>query len=643
MKTATKVQMGKVTLRSVVLLLMAALFLVQTARAEAGNVTEVAPEERVRPMAADMAAFIDQYVEEGMADAHAPGLVVTVVYGGEVVVAQGYGVADVETGRPMTARTNLRAGSVSKAVTSAGVLELAAGGRVSLEERMSAYLPGLLPEDGYGPAGTVAQFLTLQGGYADVVVETHAPTPEGWQPLDIFIEEQLPARVMPPGKVYSYSSWEHALLGRMMAEVTGKRFDEAMADLVFRPLGMEQSTFAQPLPGGIAANLAAGYAFDGGTYEEVPLDYVKLSPGIALVTTGKDMGRFMVALLNGGVLEGERVLAPETVEGMLQRQEGVHARSRGRTYGLSEITLGGQQALYHDGNGIGHGNRMILVPEHGLGIFLSTNHRPLAHDVSSTPAYTFMKGLGTALLKRYVPARAEPGSVEEEAPLPPLPEAAGRAARYAGHYRLASTPQEDFFKLGALLDNVNVADNGDGTITVGSNRYAEVEPLLFQSKSDPGFFVVFVEDDAGEIGWLTFGGTGSYQRVSWYETPTVQLALVAMMLLGFLSFVVLMPFSSRRHWQIWLMSALGLAFLAGLATMMTNADLVLFFKRIPLGTKVLFALPWLSGGLALTLPAVLVSLWRKRATGRVWLLYGLNAVAAAGFLWFVVTWNLYLK
>ena len=583
-----------------------------------------------------LTTFVDAFVEEKMAASHTPGLVITVVYEGEVVLSKGYGVANIETNRPMTAQTNLRAGSLSKPVTSAGVLQLAANGQIVLDAPVSDYLTELPLEDEYGAAGTVAQLLTLKGGYADTVLQTHSPTVEEWQPLADYLQDNLPPRVLPPGKVHSYNSWEHALLGQAMAEVSGQPFDQAMADTMFQPLGMAQSTFTQPIPESIAANLASGYAFIDGEYEEVPLDYVNLSPGIALVTTGEDMGRFMLALLNDGELDGKPVLAPSTTAGMLNRQGAVHPRSRGRSYGFSEVTLANRQVLYQDGNGIGHGNRMILVPEHKLGIFLSTNHRPLANDASSTPAYMFMKDLSTVLLEQYLPAANRDGS-----PLSPLPSAAARAPRYTGHYRLAGTSQQDFFKLGALLDNVNVSDNGDGTITIGSKQYVEVEPLLFQSKTDPGFFVVFVEDNGGEIVWLTFGGTGSYQKVRWYETPAVQLIMAAIMLLGFLSFIITMPFSRYRHWPVWLMSLIGLAFLAGLAYMMMQADLILFFKTIPLATKLLFLLPWLSGALALTYPLALTSLWRKRPAARVWLLYGLNMAAAAAFTWFVNYWNLY--
>ena len=470
-----------------------------------------------------------------------------------------------------------------------------------------------------------------------MVVETHTPVAAAWQPLDVYLQEQRPVPVLPAGKVHSYNSWEHALLGQAMAAVTGQPFEEAMAELLFRPLGMERSTFAQPLPAPLAGELAQGYAYRQGSYEEVPLDYVHLSPGIALVTSGDDMARFMRALLNEGRLEGEQVLAPETVAGMLQRQEEVHPRSRGRSYGFSEITLGGRRALYQDGNGIGQANRMILVPEQRLGIFLSTNHRPLAGDASSTPAFDFIKELGTALLQQYVP----PSDSNQTGRLAPLPAAAGRAARYAGHYRLAGTPQSDFFRLGALLDNVDVMDNGDGTVTIGSGRYVEVEPLLFQSQGDPDFFVVFAEDEAEEVRWLTFGGTGSYEKVNWYETPTFHLALVGALAVTFVLFVVAMPFAGQRAWPIWSMALLNLAFFAGLALMMTRADLILFFKTIPWTTRLLFLLPWLSGGLALLLPPVLVGVWQNQANLGVRLLYLMQVPAVVGFTWFVYYWRLY--
>jgi hypothetical protein len=102
-----------------------------------------------------------------------------------------------------------------------------------------------------------------------------------------------------------------------------------------------------------------------------------------------------------------------------------------------------------------------------------------------------------------------------------------------------------------------------------------------------------------------------------------------------------MPFSRQRHWTLWLMSLLIVIFLAGLVFMMTQADLIIFYKTVPLGTKMLFLLPWIIGALALTLPLVLIALWRNQAPAPAWLLYGLNTAVTAAFLWFVTFWNLY--
>lgn len=621
-------------------LLFVLLFLVLTAvpSTEAASPRNHPPENNLEALSAEsLAGFVDAFVAEKMTDAHAPGLVITVVSEGDVLLSQGYGLADQASRRPMTAQTNLRVGSVSKPVTSAAVLQLVAGGQMALDAPVSEYLPDLPLADGYGPAGSVAQMLTLKGGYPDKVLQSHAPTLAAWQPLDVYLQDNLPPRVLPPGKVHSYNSWEHALLGQAMAKVSGQPFPQVMDETLLQPLGMARSTFDQPLPDAVAANLASGYHFQDGAYQEVPLDYVNLSPGIALVTTGEDMGRFMLALLNNGVLDGRPVLAPATVAGMLQRQEPVHPLSRGRTYGFSEVTLAGHPVLYHDGNGIGFSNRIILDPEHRLGIFLSTNHRLLAPDLSHTAASIFIKDLSVALLEHYLPA-SEEGA---ETPLAPLPDAAARAPRYAGNYYLAGTPRNDFFKLNALLDNVNVGDNGDGTITIGSNRYVEVEPLLFQSTANPGFFVVFAEGEEGAVELLTFGGTGSYQKADWYVTPTAQIALLAIMLFGFLALVIVIPFSRYRPWTIWLMSLVNIVFLAGLTIMMLQVDPLLFFKSISLQTRLLFLLPWLGGVLALTYPWVLASLWRQGSTPRVWSLYALNIAATVAFFWFVSTWNLY--
>ena len=225
---------------------------------------------------------------------------------------------------------------------SAAVLQLVEQGKIALDEPVSTYITDLPLEDRFGSASTVSQLLTLKGGYADTVLLSHSSSLEEWQPLDEYLAENLEPRAMPPGLVHSYSSWEHALLGYAVEQVSGQPYDlKGKAGMIisnrivdqnlFQPAGMTRTTFSQPLPQDILDNLAIGYNYAGGEYDVVPLDYVLLSPGIALVTTGEDMGRFMLALLNEGNLNGRQIMEAETAESLLRRalELGVDAPGRG--------------------------------------------------------------------------------------------------------------------------------------------------------------------------------------------------------------------------------------------------------------------------------------------------------------------------
>ena len=99
------------------------------------------------------------------------------------------------------------------------------------------------------------------------------------------------------------------MLGYAIEQVTNLSYEQAIADTLFEPLEMKSSTYAQPLPPEIDENLALGYGYNDATggYDLVPHDFVRMSPGVALVTNGADMGNYMRVLLNGGWLDGNRI------------------------------------------------------------------------------------------------------------------------------------------------------------------------------------------------------------------------------------------------------------------------------------------------------------------------------------------------
>ncbi len=582
--------------------------------------------------------FVDAFLQENMETHHVPGLVITIVQDGQVVLSKGYGYADIAEKVPMTPHTAVRAGSGSKPVLASAVVRLAARGQLDLNAPVSDYITDLDLADEFGQASTVAQLLNHMGGYENGVVLTHAPTIEAWQPLGVVLKEDLPPRAFAPGKVMSYSSWDYALLGYAIEQVTGMPYEEAVARELFTPLGMEGSTFQQPLPPEIYHNLATGYGYNDSknTYDVIPYDFVRMSPGVALVTNGEDMGKLMLALLDSGTGEEAKLFDAQSLAWILERQASAHPYSRGRSYAFTELTLAGRKVLYHDGNGIGFTNRIVLIPGQSMGFFISVNHRNLAKDMSATQATKMVGNLSAALVESFVPAS------ESEIPdVQPSPDAADRIERYVGTYHPADISRRDFFKASALSNSFTVKGNGDGTLKIGPRDYVEVEPDLFQSKASPDSFVVFVENDQGDVEFLTFGGTGSYQKTGWIQSANAQIAFAASILLVFLSFALLWPFTRQGPWLAWIVSLLGLVFWVGFALILTGqVDLLLFFKTIPLSFRLLSFLPRLIGILALVLPLFLSAIWRNNGAP-LWakIHYSLVNVAALSLVWFAYFWK----
>ena len=271
------------------------------------------PQADIKPD--ELESFLDEFIPEHMERSHVPGLVIVVVQGEKVLLSKGYGYADLENGIRMSPQTAIRAGSVSKSLTATAVIQLVEQGILDLDAPVSDYISDLDLEDEYGPASTVKQLLNHMGGYNDTLVQSHSPDYEGWEPLGDVLRADLPPRVFAPGLVSSYSDWNFSLLGYAIEGATGTPYEERIAELLFKPLGMQSSTFTQPLPEDIYQELAVGYGWNYAMsrYDIVPHDFVRMSPGVVLVTNGNDMGAYMRALLNDGSLDGNRIFEDETL------------------------------------------------------------------------------------------------------------------------------------------------------------------------------------------------------------------------------------------------------------------------------------------------------------------------------------------
>ncbi len=265
-------------------------------------------------MAAAQTAEVEDYVKEQVARRHIPGLSLAVVRGGEVVLARGYGMANVELSVPATPETVYELASVSKPFTASAVMMLVEEGKLALDDPITDHLPGL-PKAWEGI--TVRNLLNHTSGIKDYLNTEHLSFRKDYTNDEIIkTVADLPLD-FPPGRKWAYSNTNYALLGMVIEYASGKSLAEFLAARVFGPLGMGSSRVNDTLA--IIPNRASGYERHGGTLRI--RDFV--SPSLAATGDGEvvssvlDLARWDAALDSGKLLKRStlrRMWTPATLK-----------------------------------------------------------------------------------------------------------------------------------------------------------------------------------------------------------------------------------------------------------------------------------------------------------------------------------------
>ncbi len=325
-----------------------------TAGAAAGQGLPEMPAGEVG-LSGERLARIDRVMEEAVARKQIAGAVTLVARQGGVAQLGTYGMADVEAGQPMRPDTIFRIASMTKPVTSVAVMMLYEEGRFLLTDPVSKYLPEfkhmkVLPPEGSGGSApvpvrrqiTIRHLLTHTSGLTyhwnkrlgerlrEAGITHGLLQDEGTLREKMKILATIPL-LHHPGEVYEYGL-STDVLGCLVEVVSGMTLDEFFRRRIFEPLGMEDTHFF--LPPGKRSRLAAVYERDedgpirrvgegpikgdGGLVYSVSYPYEGprryYSGGGGLVSTALDYARFAQMLLNGGELDGVRLLSPKSVE-----------------------------------------------------------------------------------------------------------------------------------------------------------------------------------------------------------------------------------------------------------------------------------------------------------------------------------------
>ena len=357
--------------QSAALLCSAAFLLAATATAPA--------QQRVAPMAAPAVAIANpasvgispQRLElltaafnKEITDKALPGVNVMVARKGRIVYAKAFGLRDPAKSEPMAMSTLFRIYSMTKPMATVAAMILVEEGKLQISDPVSKHLPAfkdmkvqtgdstaaarpMLVQDlmrhtsgiGYGE---ITQNATVKEAYGKAGL--HKAGVIDFDVRDITPADQVEKLSQIPLIHQPGTTWEYGLstdlLGRVVEAASGKRLGEFMAERVFRPLRMNDTAFYVPEPK--LARLAEPFAKDPATGNPFKLIDVTKEPandsaGAGAVSTATDYMRFAQMMLNGGTLDGVRILSRNTVKWMTSDHHGPRVSGEpapGYTFGL---------------------------------------------------------------------------------------------------------------------------------------------------------------------------------------------------------------------------------------------------------------------------------------------------------------------
>lgn len=321
-----------------------------------------------------------------------PGVSIAVIDNFKIDWAQGFGVRDVRsnytvsngksTNSRITTETVFQAGSISKAIFALAVLRLMQNGQLDLDEDVNSYLTSwrIDPHMGWQPRITLRQLLSHTAGltvhgFPGYQAGQNIPT------LPQILNGEWPANTnkvqvnILPGTQFRYSGGGTTVAQQVVVDVIKRPFPQIMHELVFEPLGMTHTTFAQPLPKRWAKNAATGHLWNvipvKGKYHTYPE-----MAAAGLWTTATDLAKVGVELLK--VLQAKTfsgLLSQELIESMLVPQLKHQVVGEGEFVGLGFFCNGKEEdfCFGHSGQDQGFFADMQFYKALGKGAVIMTN------------------------------------------------------------------------------------------------------------------------------------------------------------------------------------------------------------------------------------------------------------------------------
>lgn len=397
----------------------------------------------------------DAYVARVQATFAIPGLCIAVVRDGEVALQKGYGTKHLGENAPVDAETRFGIASNSKVFTATALGLLVDAGKLAWDAPVQTYLPHFQLADPYITRElTVRDLLVHRSGLGlgagDLL----------WWPASTYDRKEIVRRLrhVPLAtsfrSAYAYDNVLYLVAGEVIEAVSGKTWEQFVAERILRPVGMTHATPSYPRGG---ENVSGTHAVVGSTLQAVAPDTsANTNPAGGIHASATDMARWLQTLLAGGRLaNGERLFSAAVARELTTLVTPIPIRDpdpvlgelrpnfRGYALGLGVHDYRGHKVITHTGGLPGFVSRVLFVPDAGFGVAVLTNqesrsgvdaivYRLLDHALGATGKdwFTVFEQEAQRRDMGYAEADAKAANARRAESRPSL-----RLAEYAGTYR----------------------------------------------------------------------------------------------------------------------------------------------------------------------------------------------------------------
>ena len=602
--------------------------------------------------AADLGAFFDGIIPLQLERNDIAGATVWVMKDGKLLLQKGYGFADAKEQKPVDpTQTIFRLASISKLFTWIAVMQLQEQGKLDLDTDVNNYLDFKI-RPAFGKPITLRNLMTHTGGFEEEVRNILLIKTKKTLTLRDFLIENQPHRLFAPGTIPGYSNYGVGLASYIVQRVGGEPFEQYVAEHIFLPLGMTHSSFYQPLPTELEKLPSEGYR---GSTDKPALGFEVFNPAGAggLSSTASDMGRFGQALLNGGALDGKRILKSETLDAMYRPQFRASNQMPPICMGFYETWRNGLRWIGHEGDLIAFHSLFFLERSQKLILFVAFN----TASASAKPRPELVQMFSD----RYFPSNQKQEFVQES-----------RDELHAIEGTYQSTRRADSTKvrLANLMSQRTAKLDKDGVLEIEDVKDARGHIIKWKpigkdllQQGDGQHRIFAIRDGDGKVIRLAYDFPGvQAERVKWHEKSKTVFLAAALSLIALFSAVFAtlsrtirrlllknrprpapqpgtrwLPFTTQVAAWIWV-ALLSTIFAIVAATSdnippPTDAWIKYFYLiNIVTAVAIFFSVPAMFSGLLVWLRGDLRKITKVK--------FSLVAVACLFLTWFAIHWNI---